>query len=370
MRPRALLQHVLAAPLWALALLLFTPLALGISAKTLPFSLEDIDGRPLRLADYRGQWLLVSFWAPWCPLCKLQMPTLKKLDSRPDLSVIGIGLDYDSPVALRGSADTHGLGFPIVAGGARRDPNSPHRQIGPVDYFPTSYLYAPNGELVMYIPGQVNSGKVLAFMERWRPEAGAAPAAPATDALAARLAKAYGAAGQRAHADWRQMLDATRAANGVERLRRVNDFFNRRLKQATDARIWGRPDHWATLGETLGKGAGDAEDFALAKYFSLRALGVPVERLRLVYVKTRDAAAGSPAHMVLAYFETPSQEPWLLDVRVAEVEPASRRPDLKPIYSFNGAGAWGDGQGLTELADGRPTQWQDALRRARDEGFD
>jgi hypothetical protein len=56
----------------------------------------------------------------------------------------------------------------IVAGGQRRDPDSPYRQVGPVDFFPTSYLYDPTGEIVMFIPGQVREGKILAFMEDWR----------------------------------------------------------------------------------------------------------------------------------------------------------------------------------------------------------
>lgn len=367
MRLSAKLPRLFAALFLAAGMAAYPGLSNGITAKTVPFIFSDIEGKPLRLADYRGQWVLVAFWAPWCPLCKIQTPALKALDSRPDLTVIGVGLDYDSTEQLRATADSYGLDFRIVAGGKRRNTDSPHLQVGPVDFFPTSYLYDPTGEIAMYIPGQVNKSKVLAFMDNWRSTPGAAAVASVakTDKLATFLKRHYGKTGEKAYAEWRQLVDRHAAADTTKKLRQVNDFFNRRLLISNDQRIWGQPDHWATLGEVLGKGAGDAEDFVLAKYFTLLAMNTPPERLRLVYVRSRDDA--DPVHMVLAYFEANNQEPLLLDNRVADVLPASRRADLKPVYSFNGTGAWGDAQALT---GGRPnTPWEDTLRRARDEGF-
>lgn len=366
MRPYAATPRLLAAIVMALGLAFYPALTPGSGAKTVAFVFSDLDGRPVRLADYRGQWLLVAFWAPWCPLCKIQMPTLKALDGRPDLTVIGIGLDYDNPEALRATAS--GLGFRVVAGGARRDPGSLHRQVGPVDYFPTSYLYDPGGEIVMYIPGQVRTSKVLAFMADWRAGPARAVTAARTDKLAAFVRQHYGKTGDKTYADWRRMVDDAATAAMPDKLARVNDFFNRSIRPGSDQRIWGRPDYWATLGEVLGTGAGDNEDFVIAKYFTLRALNVPAERLRLVYVRTRDAS--DPVHMVLAYFETPDREPVLLDNRTGDIQPASRRPELRPVYSFNSLGAWGDARDLTDPSSGRPTPWEDTLRRARDEGFD
>jgi len=364
----------LAALFLAMALAIYPVLSIGVTAKTVAFVFNDIDNRPVRLADFRGQWVLVAFWAPWCPLCKVELPALKELDRRPDLAVISIGLDYDSPAALRDMADDHG--FRVVAGGRRRDANSPHRQVGPVDFFPTSYLYDPAGEIAMYIPGQVRAAKVLAFMNNWPGTQVASAPAPAgrTDLLASVLSRTYGKTGGRAYADWRAMVDGVASAGTAEKLARVNAFFNQRIKQSSDRNVWGRQDYWATLGEVLGKGAGDGEDFAIAKYFTLRALQVPPERLRLVYVKTLGAARDSndPVHMVLAYFDTPSQEPALLDSRTAEILPASRRPELRPIFSFNSEGSWGDDHDplRTSSDAGSLPIWEDTLRRARNEGFD
>lgn len=350
--------------------------AVGADAKTVPFVFTDIDGRSIRLADYRGQWVLVAFWAPWCPLCKLQNPALIEMDRRPDLSVIGIGLDYGDAAALRTSAESHNLNFPIVAGGKRRDPGSTHRQVGPVDFFPTSYLYDPAGEIAMYIPGQLRAAKVLAFMDNWRATPAGPAAAPVrvarTDKLAAFLKQRHGKPGTQAYTDWRRMADAVAGAAAPEMLARVNDFFNQRIRQSSDQRIWGRQDYWATLGELLGKGIGDSEDFVIAKYFTLLALDVPADRLRLVYVKAQggNRNAADPVHMVLAYFNAPGQEPVLLDNRIGEILPASRRPDLRPVYSFNSEGAWGDEQEVIAVSGSRLPMWEDTLRRARNEGFE
>lgn len=365
MRPLTAITRFLVAVPLALGLMFYPALAIGNPAKTVPFVFTDIEGKPLRLTDYRGQWVLVAFWAPWCPLCKIQIPSLKQLDSRPDLTVIGVGLDYDTPDAVRTTVDEFGMAFRTVAGGKRRDPNSPHHQVGPVDFFPTSYLYDPAGEIAMYIPGQVRAAKVLAFMGNWR--AGPVLAAAKTDKLAAFVKQQYGKNGEQAYGDWRRMVDDLAAAGAGEQLAHVNDFFNRRIRQGSDQRVWGRQEYWATLGEVLGKGIGDGEDFALAKYFTLLALNVPAEQLRLVYVKTGNAK--DPVHMVLAYFEKLNQEPVLLDNKETAIQPASKRTDLRPVYSFNSAGAWGDTQDLPDVSGGQLPMWEDALRRARNEGF-
>ena len=85
-------------------------------------------------------------------------------------------------------------------------------------------------------------------------------------------------------------------------------------------------------GEMLGSNGGDCEDFTIAKYFTLKELGVPIRRLRLTYVK---ALSLNQAHMVLAYYLEPNAVPLILDNLINEVKPASERPDLIPVYSFN-----------------------------------
>jgi hypothetical protein len=84
--------------------------------------------------------------------------------------VIGVGLDYGPDESIvKDTANRHSIEFhAVVAGGARRNPDSPFRQVGPVDFYPTSYIYDPNGEIVMFIPGQVRMNKILAFMDDYK----------------------------------------------------------------------------------------------------------------------------------------------------------------------------------------------------------
>ncbi|MFO1219879.1 MAG: transglutaminase-like cysteine peptidase [Burkholderiaceae bacterium] len=176
-----------------------------------------------------------------------------------------------------------------------------------------------------------------------------------------------------------QGLKALQAVLGVgadaddsARLEAVNQFFNRQIVFRDDEQVWGVADYWASPLETLGRGAGDCEDFAIAKYFALLAGGTPASHLRLVYVRLQLGGAGGPtqAHMVLAYYAAAQAEPLILDNLVTEIRPASRRPDLTPVFSFNSEGLW-QGAGAQSMGDpvSRLSRWRDVLAKARAEGF-
>ena len=156
------------------------------------------------------------------------------------------------------------------------------------------------------------------------------------------------------------------------KLAAITQFFNRRILSREDIDVWGQVDYWASPLEMLDKGAGDCEDFAIAKYFSLVALGMPIQKLRLVYVRAQIGGPGGAvqAHMVLAYYATPNAEPMILDNLISDVRPASRRPDLSPVFSFNSEGLW---QGVGSQTAGDPTarlsRWREILVKARAEGF-
>ena len=148
----------------------------------------------------------------------------------------------------------------------------------------------------------------------------------------------------------------------LEALTRVNAFFNQMLF-VSDRQQWGKEDYWATPVEFLAAGGGDCEDFSLAKYFTLRELGVPLERMRLTYVK---AVKLNQAHMVVAYFPTPDAEPLILDNLVPDIRRASERIDLVPVYSFNGDGLWLSkerGRGHRVGDSGRLKLWNDLKYR-------
>lgn len=167
---------------------------------------------------------------------------------------------------------------------------------------------------------------------------------------------------------WQNLLASQKQVSELEQLNVVNQFFNRELRYAEDIDLWHEVDYWATPIEALWKGAGDCEDYAIAKYFSLRRLGVPSEKLLITYVK---AIRLNRAHMVLTYYSTPEAMPLVLDSLVNEIKPASQRPDLLPVYAFNGEGLWLPGaQGNKKVGDSKKlSRWQDLLKKMKAEGF-
>lgn len=184
----------------------------------------------------------------------------------------------------------------------------------------------------------------------------------------------YGDSGAAAVIAWRGLL--TQAASNPEtaRLQQVNDFFNRRIRFGDDSDIWGIQDYWATPLEMLGRGEGDCEDFAIAKYVTLKLLGVPSGKLRLTYVKARIGGPQSTivqAHMVLSYYPAPEDEPLVLDNLISDIRPASRRPDLTMIFGFNAEGLWVGGAvpRITNSSQ-RLSKWQSVLARMREEGIE
>jgi predicted transglutaminase-like cysteine proteinase len=156
------------------------------------------------------------------------------------------------------------------------------------------------------------------------------------------------------------------------RLQSVNQFFNRRLLFREDVDTWGQIDYWASPLEFLERGQGDCEDYAIGKYFSLVASGVPAARLRLVYVKAifGGQASVQQAHMVLAYYPSAGAEPLILDNLIGDIRTATKRPDLIPVFSFNSEGLWQGTQGPgAGDAVARLSRWREVLTKARDQGF-
>lgn len=178
----------------------------------------------------------------------------------------------------------------------------------------------------------------------------------------------YGANARSLVAEWENLIIQDDSENDLEKLEKVNRFFNR-LEFVDDMVLWGEKDYWATPIEFLGTQAGDCEDFTIAKYFTLKFMGVDEEKLNLTYVK---ALNYNVHHMVLTYFGTPGVEPLVLDNLVTEIKPASMRNDLMPIYSFNGSGLWlakQRGRGKLAGSSNRLQRWQDVIQRMSEDNL-
>jgi predicted transglutaminase-like cysteine proteinase len=178
----------------------------------------------------------------------------------------------------------------------------------------------------------------------------------------AAIANRHGTEAAERMSAWQSMMESARDLSEETKLQAVNEFFNR-LRFVDDSALWRVSDYWATPFEFLIKNAGDCEDFAIAKYFSLIHVGVDEERLRLTYVKARDY---DQAHMVLTYFATPRATPLVLDNLNPHILPATERIDLQPVYSFNGTGLWlakAAGSGKRVGGSERLDLWRDLQTR-------
>ncbi|WP_372864830.1 transglutaminase-like cysteine peptidase [Spongiibacter sp.] len=160
-------------------------------------------------------------------------------------------------------------------------------------------------------------------------------------------------------------------AGTAEQLEQVNRFFNDRIQFRDDIKIWGESDYWASPLEMIGQGAGDCEDFSIAKYTALKLLGIPISKLRLTYVKLNYGGQGQ-AHMVLSYYERPGDVPLILDNLVNSIRPATERPDLKPVFGFNSEGLWIGNSGGPAKYDpkARMSRWREVLLKIQNEGLD
>ena len=190
-------------------------------------------------------------------------------------------------------------------------------------------------------------------------------------AISTRTERLYGPATPAARqriAEWAALLNTPSQGTIQDKLKQVNQFFNARMAFRDDIVVWKQQDYWATPIEFLRKGAGDCEDFALAKYFTLREMGVPANQLRITYVKALEL---NQAHMVVTWYPTPTAIPLVLDNLKTAILPATQRTDLLPVYAFNGEGLWlPQSGGNKRVGDSkRLSRWQDLLTRMRAEGF-
>lgn len=168
---------------------------------------------------------------------------------------------------------------------------------------------------------------------------------------------------------WNEMIVRYKQAPFQEKLSVVNRFFNQ-LPFLSDSKHWGKKDYWATPLEFVVSNGGDCEDFVLAKYYTLKRLGIPEGQLRLMYVEATNL---NQAHMVLSYQSPIMKESYILDNLIAEIEPFSTRNDLKAVYSFNADGLWlnlEDGRSLHLGKADRLSLWQDFQQRVRGPLFD
>ncbi len=183
-----------------------------------------------------------------------------------------------------------------------------------------------------------------------------------SEKLLAGVRAQYGQSAERRLVAWQKLIHSSSGLSEDEKLKKVNAFFNQ-IPFVSDAIHWNKNDYWATPVEFLVSNGGDCEDFSIAKYFTLKVVGISEQKLNMTYVK---ALSLNQAHMVVTYHSTPSAEPLVLDNIDITIKPATKRPDLLPVYSFNGSGLWlakARGRGQRVGGSDRLKRWQELLNR-------
>ncbi|MDH5300650.1 MAG: TlpA family protein disulfide reductase [Gammaproteobacteria bacterium] len=138
----------------------------GGTALAAPVSLElaDMHGREHRLQDYRGQWVVVNYWATWCVPCRTELPELQAFYTKyrhRGVMVIGVNYEDTPQEKVQAFVKQHRLGFPVWL--ASPDEPSP---LGEVRGLPTTFIVAPSGEVVARHQGKVTEAMLVKLTRR------------------------------------------------------------------------------------------------------------------------------------------------------------------------------------------------------------
>jgi len=183
-----------------------------------------------------------------------------------------------------------------------------------------------------------------------------------SDRLLVAVEQKYGEFARQRLITWQTLINTDESKSDLEKMEKVNQFFNQ-MTFVDDIIHWKKKDYWATPVEFLVTKGGDCEDFSLAKYFTLKVMGIPEGKMNMTYVKSLEL---NQAHMVVTYYATPDAEPLVLDNLVPEIKLSSQRQDLLPVYSFNGSGLWlakARGRGKKIGTSDNLKKWEDLLER-------
>ena len=134
-------------------------------AEPVDFSLPDANGKPLSLSDFRGKWVVVNYWATWCPPCLEEIPDLMTFHERfhdKDAVVIGVNHEDISGEQLSAFIDNYFVSYPVV----RTNGIDPAHERLPIGWLPTTYIISPEGEPVARQVGTITSDAIEAFINR------------------------------------------------------------------------------------------------------------------------------------------------------------------------------------------------------------
>jgi thiol-disulfide isomerase/thioredoxin len=115
------------------------------------FDLADTAGKRHNLADYKGRWVVVNFWATWCVPCIQEIPEIAEFArTYPRVAVIGVAMDAENPAKVKQFAQKTGHTYPLVLADDKVE-----KQLGEPKALPTTRVYDPTGKIVYDRAGRV-----------------------------------------------------------------------------------------------------------------------------------------------------------------------------------------------------------------------
>lgn len=134
----------------------------NLHAEPVDFSLPDMKGVEHKLSDYRGKWVVVNYWATWCPPCLTEIPELVDFhedhkDS--DAVVLGVNFEDISLNGLKQFSEEYFMNYPVL-----RTKPGPGSELGPIPGLPTTYLVSPTGEVVARQVGPITAKLITDFI--------------------------------------------------------------------------------------------------------------------------------------------------------------------------------------------------------------
>jgi thiol-disulfide isomerase/thioredoxin len=148
------------------------------AAEPVDFTLPDLEGKQRSLSEFRGKWVIVNYWATWCPPCLEEIPDLVEFHDRhkdEDAVVLGINYEEVNEEYLRQFVDSHFMTYPVL----RMEP-VPMTPLGPVLGLPTTYIISPEGERIARQEGPVTGEAIEAYIQRKKQQRAAIPSGTAS----------------------------------------------------------------------------------------------------------------------------------------------------------------------------------------------
>lgn len=149
------------------SLLLFL-LTLPLTVLAVDMPLTAVDGTEDNLRQYRGKWLVVNYWATWCPPCIVEMPELQSFHdehSNGNAMVVGINAELISRKRLQNFLDDYFITYPNFVSGPTQQ-----SELGLIPGLPTTFLVSPGGEVVARQVGPVTREMIEQFIHNWQRE--------------------------------------------------------------------------------------------------------------------------------------------------------------------------------------------------------